>query len=723
MRPLWCVTLTVLVALGVLTPAIWTGSPPHDHVALAAPSGTTVQDRQTSQAGDRPHVARARAALGAADFLKASGTVLRNASGTGSVVALHGTNLGGWLLQEGWMSPLGEAALDRAGWVVSASSTEAGGSPANALDGNIDTRWSTGAAQANGQWFAVDMGAPRTFDQVSFDAGPSRGDYPVSYTIQASNDDTSWWTVTSGAGTGQDTVVQTTAQTARYIKITQNGSKGNWWSIAAFTVYVSDEYSVRQTLTDRFGAATTDSLFAGYHDTWMQASDLDTIKAMGLNMVRVPIYWQVLMNPDGTMKPDSQAFREIDWVVSQSASRGLYVILDLHGTPGAACPWQSCGQAGANHLWTNATDQEWTMRLWQRLAAHYTGNPAVAGYDLLNEPLVTNGAPENATQVQQVFDFYNTLYQAVRAIDPDHSIIIEAFYDWAQALPPSTYGWTNVVYELHYYDMADQYDWTAQNHLIDTAVQGIAAHQAQWDIPVYAGEFWFGQFTDLYGKFLSGLNAVGASWSNWAYKNRNTDDAIGPDGGQQGLNWGFYTADTQAIPDINTDAAGTIASTWSKFATSYFQPNTTLQRIFSAYAAIAPSVSMKVLATNEYVSADDYGANPLIANRTAAQAWEIFQLVTNPDGTVSFLSLANNTYVSADLNRGGTLVAEASGILAWEKFREVANSDGTVSFQALANNQYVCADLNTGAPTLIANRGAIDTWEKFIITPSPSPSS
>lgn len=126
---------------------------------------------------------------------------------------------------------------------------------------------------------------------------------------------------------------------------------------------------------------------------------------------------------------------------------------------------------------------------------------------------------------------------------------------------------------------------------------------------------------------------------------------------------------------------------------------------------------------NEYVSADDYGANPLIANRTAAQAWETFQLVTNPDGTVSFLSLANNTYVSADLNRGGTLVAEASGILAWEKFREVTNSDGTVSFQALANNQYVSADLNTGAPTLIANRGAIDTWEKFIITPFPSPSS
>jgi aryl-phospho-beta-D-glucosidase BglC (GH1 family) len=621
------------------------------------------------------------------------------------------------------MSPWGEAALDRTGWAASASSTEAGGSPANALDGSTGTRWSTGAAQAGGQWFMVDMKTPRTFNQVSFDAGPSMGDYPASYTIQASNNNTSWRTIASGAGHDQDTIVQTTFQTARYIKIIQNGSKGNWWSIAELNVYVSDEYSVRQTLTKRFGAATADRLFAGYHDAWIQASDLDAIKAMGLNMVRVPIYWQVLMKPDGTMKPDSQAFRELDWVVSQSARRGMYVVLDLHGTPGAACPWQSCGQAGTDHLWANTTDQRWTIAIWRRLAAHFAGNPAVAGYDLLNEPLETNDAPENASQVHQVIAFYNTLYHAVRAIDPNHVIIIEAFPGWAQAPSPWTYGWTNVVYELHYYDMGHQYDWNAQNNLIDTALQRIATYQAQWHVPVYAGEFWFGQFTDLYGKFLSGLNALHVSWSNWAYKNKNINTAIDPGGLQQGGNWGFYNSDTQPIPNINTDSAAAIAAAWNRFTTSYFQPNTALQHIFSAYRASAPSVSIKAPATHEYVSAANHGADPLIANRTTAQAWETFQLVTNPDGTVSFLALANNKYVTADLNRGGTLVAEASGILGWEKYRKVANNDGTVSFQSLANNQYVSANFNAGAPTLVANSGTINTRDKFVISPAPSPSS
>jgi len=190
----------------------------------------------------------------------------------------------------------------------------------------------------------------------------------------------------------------------------------------------------------------------GYQDTWIQASDLDNIKNIGLNVVRVPIYWQVLMNPDGTMKSDAVAFRKLDWLVSQSAQRNLYVILDLHGTPGADCPWQSCGQAGSNQLWSNPTYQNWTVQIWQRLASHYNGNPTIAGYDLLNEPLLTNGGGESAQQVQQKYNFYNTLYQAVRAIDPDHIVIVEAFFGWGQALAPSTYGWTNVVYELPYYD-------------------------------------------------------------------------------------------------------------------------------------------------------------------------------------------------------------------------------------------------------------------------------
>src|SRR4029077_9399985 len=67
--------------------------------------------------------------------------------------------------------------LSRVGWVVSAL---VGGSPGNAIDGDITTRWTTGVSQTNGEWFQVDTGAgtPPTFTNIVLDAGSSTGDYP-----------------------------------------------------------------------------------------------------------------------------------------------------------------------------------------------------------------------------------------------------------------------------------------------------------------------------------------------------------------------------------------------------------------------------------------------------------------------------------------------------------------------------------------------------------------
>lgn len=472
----------------------------------------------------------------------------------------------------------------------------------------------------------------------------------------------------------------------------------------------SDQYNTYRVLTNRFGAATADSLLNGYRDTWIQAGDLDNIKNMGMNVVRVPIYWEILMNSDGTMKPDSQAFRELDWVVAQGAQRGLYVILDLHGTPGGDCPWQSCGITGVNQLWTNSTYQNWTVQIWQRLATRYKGNTTVAGYDLLNEPLLTSGAAENATQARQKFDFYNRLYQAIRPIDPDHLIILEAFFDWAQALPPSTYGWTNVMYQTHPYnfDAVNASDYNGLNSFIDAKLQDINNYQQQWNIPVLAGEFWFGQYNDLTGKFLGGLNNLNASWTSWTYKVTG------------GGNWGFYQNNGNPAPDFNNDSAATITSKWTKFATSFFQANTAFQNVFSTYARQAPSSwsSIRAVANNNYVSADNYGNNPLIANRAAPQEWEHFQIINNSDGTVSFLARVNNKYVSADLNQGTRLIARATTIQQWEKFRRVDLGNGTVAYQALANNKYVTCDLNSGSPVLFANRDAVGgAWEAFIVSP------
>ena len=143
-----------------------------------------------------------------------------------------------------------------------------------------------------------------------------------------------------------------------------------------------------------------------------------------------------------------------------------------------------------------------------------------------------------------------------------------------------------------------------------------------------------------------------------------------------------------------------------------------LSSTFSAKPAQAATLwTITAKANNDFVSADNYGNNPLIANRTTASGWEQFQIVNNADGTISFLAQVNNLYVTADLNNGGKLIARAATIQQWEEFKKVAQPDGSTALLAMANNQYVSTDLNTGAPTLIADRAAVGgAWEAYVLT-------
>ncbi|MFD4622959.1 xylosidase [Streptomyces sp. NPDC058475] len=127
---------------------------------------------------------------------------------------------------------------------------------------------------------------------------------------------------------------------------------------------------------------------------------------------------------------------------------------------------------------------------------------------------------------------------------------------------------------------------------------------------------------------------------------------------------------------------------------------------------IGSVISLKALANNQYVCADNTGTSPLIANRTSVGAWEQFTLVDAGGGNVALLSHANNQYVSADNTGASPLIANRTSIGTWESFQLISNSNGSVSLKALANNQYVCAD-NTGTSPLIANRTSIGTWEQF----------
>jgi glucosylceramidase len=120
---------------------------------------------------------------------------------------------------------------------ATATANPAGETPEAAVDGDASTRWSSGTAQAPGQYLQADLARPAIFDRVAVDSGGNLGDYARGWTLTASLDGTTWRTLASGAGTGQLSTVDVPRTKARYLRITATTGAANWWSIADLRVY------------------------------------------------------------------------------------------------------------------------------------------------------------------------------------------------------------------------------------------------------------------------------------------------------------------------------------------------------------------------------------------------------------------------------------------------------------------------------------------------------
>ena len=331
-----------------------------------------------------------------------------------------------------------------------------------------------------------------------------------------------------------------------------NGKRGDHWTL--------------ETLIARFGTERAYELYNIYWDNWITEYDFAQIAAMGFNCVRIPFWYRNFQSDDnGTWilnDAGEKDFSRLDWAVEMCRRYGLYAILDFHGANGCQGAQDHCGQKGNCHFYDKSTEGEafraQATEIWSLLSERYAGDPAIAMFDLLNEPLCD--VPRFERDYKTLNAWYDAAYKAIRARDPARVVCMMGTWDIGKLPSPAKMGWTDVVYQLHQY-----------NSKIDGFRSRIDASKAlRYNVPLYAGEFHptpeteASQVNCAVGDILAVYEAEGVNWTVWTWKGYNSWAAW--------ADWFIWGSTEDGLTvDPEKDSYETIAEKWSAMATDVGQ--------------------------------------------------------------------------------------------------------------------------------------------------------
>jgi hypothetical protein len=277
---------------------------------------------------------------------------------------------------------------------------------------------------------------------------------------------------------------------------------------------------IHQTLYTLMGDDASAKYWRTWKDNVVTEDDVARWEKWGVNAIRMSINYHWLSPADGVYL--DSGWQWIDQFVAWCKAHHIYVILCMHAAPGGQNPeLMSDTPDGIPHFWTQPEIyQPWAIHIWQAIAQRYANEPAVGGYDLLDEPLLSEAAPLSGGKV--VRDFYRRVTAAIRSVDRNH-IIFACGTGWCGSgpglqaiLPP----WdSNMVMVFHKY-------WDP-NTLAD--IKPFLDIRRKYNIPLWNGET--GENTNDWAKAMADLlGQYNIGWSWWTYKkvNQNTNACMIP---------------------------------------------------------------------------------------------------------------------------------------------------------------------------------------------------
>ena len=268
-------------------------------------------------------------------------------------------------------------------------------------------------------------------------------------------------------------------------------------------------------------------------DGFITEPDFRRIADWGFDHIRLPVDYNVVQDPDGSMKEDG--LQRIDRALSLCDCYGLRAVLDLHKAPGFSFDpkEQELG------LFDTESDQSRFYAIWESFAARYGGMADRVVFELLNEITDPDYLPA-------WIRISGECVSRIRKLAPETVILLGSYHNnsvHAVKDLPSPYD-NHVLYNFHCYDPISfthqgAYwiaDWQDINARVSFAESGVspayfeelfssAAEKARAEgTELYCGEygvidtvspeemlFWFQAIHEVFEK-------LGIARAVWSYK-------------------------------------------------------------------------------------------------------------------------------------------------------------------------------------------------------------
>lgn len=284
---------------------------------------------------------------------------------------------------------------------------------------------------------------------------------------------------------------------------------GNWLVPEGYMFHFepgpSSPREIEALFNELIGPAEAARFWSEWRDRYITEDDIRFIRKAGFNSVRIPFHYKLLVDGNG--------FALLDRVIAWCREAGLWVVLDMHCAPGGQTGTNIDDSWGYPWLFESPEDQRRTVDLWRTIAAHYRDEPAVIGYDLLNEPIPH--FPQLKHLNARLEPLYKRIAAAIREVDTRHILILggaqwDSNFDvFGPPFDPQS------VYTFHKY-------WTAPTRDV---IQTYLDFRDRYNVPVWLGESGENK-DDWIASFRAVLEENGIGWAFWTYKKMDATSSV-----------------------------------------------------------------------------------------------------------------------------------------------------------------------------------------------------